>query len=161
MVCAIIIIVVALITNLITAFYGKKEAVYSIIMCTVLCCILKLQHLDALTLISYTAILISLLLSIIIFDNIKSRLDFYITNSIALIAASIIDSSIMCIGLLHKFHINKCLSIYIKDLAFKFSYISILGICLLAATILSNHIKKNIKFLRNLSSLFLQPTNFL
>ncbi|MDG7052783.1 MAG: hypothetical protein LKM45_02745 [Wolbachia endosymbiont of Alcedoecus sp.] len=142
MICAALVTGAALAVNSMVKFYGKGEAIYSLIACTVSCCILKWQNLSPIILISYTAILVSLFSSIIIFEKLKSKFDFHITNFIALIIASVVDSTVVYVGLLYKFPAGKCLSIYIRDLAFKFSYISISSICLLVATHLLHWAKK-------------------
>ncbi len=130
MICAALFMGAALVVNSMIEFYGKREATYSLIMCTVLCCIFRWQNLSLMILISYIAILVSLFSSIIVFTKLKSKFNFHITNFITLITASIIDSTVMCAGLLYKFSAGKCLSIYIRDLIFRFSYASILSICL-------------------------------
>ncbi|QOD37984.1 hypothetical protein [Candidatus Wolbachia massiliensis] len=135
-ICASLFMGAVLVVNSMVEFYGKKEATHSLIACTVLCCILKWQSLSLMILVSYTAILVSLLLSIVIFEKLKFKVNFHIKNFISLITASVVDTTIVCIGLLYKFSTGKCLSIYIRDLAFKFSYASISSICLLAAAYL-------------------------
>ncbi len=128
MICAALFVGAALVVNSIVEFYGKSKATYSLIVCTVLCCVFKLQSFSLMILISYTAILVSLLSSIIIFEKLKSKLNFHMANFITLIIASVVDSAVVCVGLLYKF--SACLSIYTRDLIFKFSYASVLSICL-------------------------------
>lgn len=130
MICAALFIGAALVVNSIVEFYGKEKATRGLIMCTVLCCILKWQSFNLMILTSYVAILVSLLLSIIVFEKLKSKLNFHTANFITLIMASVVDSAVVCVGLLYKFSAGKCLSIYIRDLIFKFSYASVLSICL-------------------------------
>ncbi|WP_168464181.1 hypothetical protein [Wolbachia endosymbiont of Ctenocephalides felis wCfeT] len=133
MICAALFIGSALVIHSIAEFYGRKQAIYGLIMCTVLCCILKLQNFSLMILFSYAAIIISLLSGIIIFDKLRSKFNnFHIANFTTLIIASVIDSAVVCAGLLYKFPVDKCLSIYMRDLIFKFSYASILSLCLLA-----------------------------
>ncbi len=133
-ICAVLVTVAALVLNLIIEFYGKRKAMYSLITCILLCCVLKWQDFSLMILISYTAILVSLFSSIIFFQKLKSKFRFHMTNFITLIAVSIIDSTVMYFGLLLcKFSVDKCLLIYIKDLALKFSYVSILSVSLFVA----------------------------
>ncbi|NSM56746.1 hypothetical protein HET73_04910 [Wolbachia endosymbiont of Atemnus politus] len=146
-VCAALVTGATLVVNSMVEFYGRKEAIYSLITCTVLCCVLKWQNFSLIILISYTAIFVSLLSSIIVFEKLKSKFDLHIANFIALITTSLIDSTVVYVGLLYKFSAGKCLSIYIRELVFKFSYTSILSICLLAAAHLFYFAKrKHIKF---------------
>ncbi|WP_341820796.1 hypothetical protein [Wolbachia endosymbiont (group A) of Myopa testacea] len=130
MICAALFIGAALVVNSIVEFYGKEKATYSLIVCTALCYILKWQSFSLMILTSYAAILVSLLSSIIVFEKLKSKLNFHMANFITLIMASVIDSAVVCVGLLYKFSAGKCLSIYTRDLIFKFSYASVLSICL-------------------------------
>lgn len=130
MICAALFVGAALVVNSMVEFYGRSKATYSLIVCTVICCLFKLQNFSFMILVLYTAILISLLSSIVVFEELKSKLNFHMANFITLIIASVVDSTIICVGLLYKISAGKCLSIYIKDLIFKFSYASILSICL-------------------------------
>jgi len=130
MICAALFVGAALVINSMVEFYGKSKAKYSLIVCTALCYVFKWQIFNLMILISYTAILVSLLSSIIVFEKLKSKLNFHMANFITLIMASVIDSAVVCVGLLYKFSAGKCLSIYIRDLIFKFSYASVLSICL-------------------------------
>ncbi|KLT22860.1 putative ACR, YhhQ family protein [Wolbachia endosymbiont of Armadillidium vulgare str. wVulC] len=130
MICAALFVGAALVVNSMVEFYGRSKATYSLIACTVICCLFKLQNFSLMILVLYTAILVSLLSSIIIFEELKSKLNFHMANFVTLIIASIIDSTVVCVGLLYRFSSGKCLSIYIRDLTFKFSYASILSICL-------------------------------
>ncbi|MDX5462051.1 MAG: hypothetical protein O7157_00535 [Wolbachia endosymbiont of Tetragnatha montana] len=132
MICAALFVGAVLVVNSMVEFYGRSKATYSLIVCTVICCLFKWQSFNLMILISYTAILVSLLSSIIIFEKLRSKLNFHMANLITLIIASMVDSAVVCVGLLYKFSAGKCLSIYIRDLIFKFSYASILGICLFA-----------------------------
>ncbi|WCR58030.1 MAG: hypothetical protein PG980_000502 [Wolbachia endosymbiont of Ctenocephalides felis wCfeJ] len=141
-ICAALFMGAALIVNLMTKFYGKRETICSLVICVMLCCILKWQNFSLMILTSYTAILVSLPLSTIVFEKLKFKFDFHITNFITLIIASVVDSSIVYVGLLHKFSAGKCLSIYIRDLAFKFSYASTLSLCLLVSTYLFHLVKR-------------------
>ncbi|MGL9758078.1 MAG: hypothetical protein ACR5LA_04405 [Wolbachia sp.] len=130
MICAALFIGAALVVNSMVEFYGKEKATHGLIMCTVLCCILKWQSFSLMILTSYAAILVSLLSSIIIFEKLKSKLNFHMANFITLIMASVVDSAVVCVGLLCKFCAGKCLSICIRSLIFKFSYASVSSICL-------------------------------
>ncbi|NUY39525.1 hypothetical protein GO684_02355 [Wolbachia endosymbiont of Litomosoides brasiliensis] len=132
-ICAALVTVAALVVNLIVEFYGKRKAMYGLITCTLLCCILKWQDFSLMILTSYTAVLVSLFSSIIFFEKLESKFGFHITNFITLITVSVIDSTVMYFGLLYKFSVDKCLSICIRDLALKFSYASMLSICLFVA----------------------------
>ncbi|QCB61820.1 hypothetical protein EJB10_03590 [Wolbachia endosymbiont of Brugia malayi] len=132
-ICAALVIGAALVVNSIVEFYGKRKAMYSLITYTVLCCVLKWQNFSLMIFISYIAILVSLFSSIIIFEKLKSKFGFHITNFITLITVSVIDSTVTYFGLLYKFSADKCLLIYIRDLTLKFSYASILSICLFIA----------------------------
>ncbi len=129
-ICAALFVGAALVVNSMVEFYGRSKATYSLIVCTALCCVFKWQSFNLMILISYTAILVSLLSSIIIFEKLRSKLNFHMANLISLIIASMVDSAIVCVGLLYKFSAGKCLSIYTRDLIFKFSYASVLSICL-------------------------------
>jgi hypothetical protein len=129
-ICAALFVGAALVINSMVEFYGKSKAKYGLIVCTALCYVFKWQIFNLMILISYTAILVSLLSSIIVFEKLKSKLNFHMANFITLINASVIDSAVVCVGLLYKFSAGKCLSIYIRDLIFKFSYASVLSICL-------------------------------
>ncbi len=129
-ICAALFVGAALVVNSMVEFYGRSKATYSLIVCTALCCVFKWQRFNLMILISYTAILVSLLSSIIIFEKLRSKLNFHMANLITLIIASMVDSAIVCVGLLYKFSAGKCLSIYTRDLIFKFSYASVLSICL-------------------------------
>ncbi len=129
MICAALFVGAALVINSMVEFYGKSKAKYSLIVCTALCYVFKWQ-INLMILISYTAILVSLLSSIIVFKKLESKLSFHMASFITLIIASVIDSAVVCVGLLYKFSAGKCLSIYIRDLIFKFSYASVLSICL-------------------------------
>ncbi len=129
-ICAALFVGAALVVNSMVEFYGRSKATYSLIVCTALCCVFKWQSFNLMILISYTAILVSLLSSIIIFEKLRSKLNFHMANLITLIIASMVDSAIVCVGLLYKFSAGKCLSIYTRDLIFKFSYASVLSICL-------------------------------
>ncbi len=129
-ICAALFVGAALVVNSMVEFYGRSKATYSLIVCTALCCVFKWQSFNLMILISYTAILVSLLSSIIIFEKLRSKLNFHMANLITLIIASMVDSAIVCVGLLYKFSASKCLSIYTRDLIFKFSYASVLSICL-------------------------------
>ncbi len=129
-ICAALFVGAALVVNSMVEFYGRSKATYSLIVCTALCCVFKWQSFNLMILISYTAILVSLLSSIIIFEKLRSKLNFHMANLITLIIASMVDSAIVCVGLLYKFSVGKCLSIYTRDLIFKFSYASVLSICL-------------------------------
>ncbi len=126
MICAALFVGAALVVNSMVEFYGRSKATYNLIVCTALCCVFKWQSFNLMILISYTAILVSLLSSIIIFEKLK----FHMANFITLIIASVVDSAVVCVGLLYKFSAGKCLSIYTRDLIFKFSYASVLSICL-------------------------------
>ncbi|AGJ99478.1 Putative membrane protein [Wolbachia endosymbiont of Drosophila simulans wNo] len=130
MICATLFVGATLVVNSMVEFHGRSKATYSLIVCTVICCLFKLQNFSLVILVSYTAILVSLLSSIVILKKLKSKLNFHMANFITLIIASVIDSTIVCVGLLYKISAGKCLSRYIKDLIFKFSYASILSICL-------------------------------
>lgn len=142
MICAALFTGSALVINSMIEFYGERKAVGNLLLCTSLVCILKLQNFNLMLLISYTGILASLLLSIIIFEKVKSKSNFYVANFITLILASTVDSAVVCVGLLHKFSADKCLSIYIRDLIFKFSYASIISICLFVGVYLFCTVKK-------------------
>lgn len=131
MICAALFVGAALVVNSMVEFYGRSKATYSLIVCTALCCVFKWQSFNLMILISY-AISVSLLSSIIIFEKLRSKLNFHMANLITLIIASMVDSAVVYVGLLYKFSAGKCLSIYIRDLIFKFSYASILSICLFA-----------------------------
>lgn len=136
MVCSALFVGATLVINSMVEFYSKSKATYSLIMCTVICCLFKWQNLDLMILTLYTAVLASFLLSIVIFEKLKSKLGFHMANFATLIIASIIDSTVVCVGLLYRFSASKCLSIYVKNLIFKFSYASILSICLFIGTYL-------------------------
>ncbi len=129
-ICAALFVGAALVVDSMVEFYGRSKATYSLIVCTALCRVFKWQSFNLMILISYTAILVSLLSSIIIFEKLRSKLNFHMANLITLIIASMVDSAIVCVGLLYKFSAGKCLSIYTRDLIFKFSYASVLSICL-------------------------------
>ncbi|MGL9718124.1 MAG: hypothetical protein ACR5K9_05560 [Wolbachia sp.] len=146
MICAALVVGAASVVNLMVEFYGKREAIYSLVACTVLCCAFKWQNFSLVILISYTAIFVSLFSSIIIFEKLRSKFDFHVTNFITLITASMIDSTVVYVGLC-KFSAYKCLSVYVRELVFKFSYASVLSVCLLAAAHLFYFAKrKQIKF---------------
>jgi hypothetical protein len=142
MICAALFTGSALVVDSMVEFYGKRKAIFSLVTCTLLVCILKWQSFSLMLLISYTGILVSLILSIIIFEKLKSRCNFHVANLITLIAASIVDSAIVCTGLLYKFSVGKCFSIYMRDLIFKFSYASILSACLFVGVYLFYLAKK-------------------
>lgn len=141
MICAALFIGSTLAVNSIVEFYGKRKAIISLIICTVLASTLKWQSFTLMILISYIAILASLFSSIMIFEKLKSRFNFHISNYISLIVASIVDSAVVCVGLLYKLSMGKCLSIYTGDLIFKFSYSSILGVSLLIIVYVFNALR--------------------
>lgn len=142
MICAALFTGSALVINSMVEFYGKKRAIGSLMICTLSVCLLKWQSFSLMLLISYTGILVSLLLSMMLFDKLKSKFSFHIANFITLIIASVVDSAVVCIGLLYKFSAGKCFSIYMRDLIFKFSYASILSLCLFVGVYLFCLVKK-------------------
>ncbi len=130
-ICAAFFLGSALTINTIVNLYDERKAINVLIFCTLLNCILKWKDLGPLMLlISYSAILISLSLNIIIFNKLKSKFGFHIANFFTLTLGSVLDSAVVCVGLLHKFTLHKCLNIFARDLIFKCSYTSIVTVML-------------------------------
>lgn len=142
--CSLLFILSALSANCITALYGRRNAV-NIIMIGLFVNILLVWKNISPALLSYanypksflaasfTAVFISIYMSILLYDKLRFKFSFYISNIISLLLATIIDSSIVISSLyfLGKASLEVALILYLKDIVFKLSYISIISLGLL------------------------------
>ena len=69
MICAALFVGATLVVNSMVEFYGRSKATYSLIVCTVICCLFKLQNFSFMILVLYTAILVSPLSSKLFLKN--------------------------------------------------------------------------------------------
>jgi hypothetical protein len=130
--CSLCFICLAFSANLIAELYGKKRAIATVALCSLAAFIVSWKALDLLLVSSFAAVFVACYGSINISSKFTS-MSFWMRNFLCLSIASIIDSSMMSISLLSKFSAHKALLIGLKDLMFKFSYLSVVSLCLFAA----------------------------
>lgn len=146
MYCSLCFVLLAFSANLIAELYGKKKAIATVALCSILTLIVSFKIFDLLLVGSFIAVFTAFSASIHISAKFTT-ISFQARNFITLSIAAVIDSIIAASCLLSRFSVDKILLIGFKDLMFKFSYISVMTICLIAATYLFSYLSSTLRYI--------------
>ncbi len=127
LVCSFLFVSSTFIANTITELYSRKKAINILSLCILTSIILLWNTLDFMLILSFAGVFVSISVSMMFLGSSKN---LYFRNFISLTLATLIDSSIVALGLLSKFPFSKVITIGIKDCIFKLSYISLIGLCM-------------------------------
>jgi uncharacterized PurR-regulated membrane protein YhhQ (DUF165 family) len=130
-VCSVCFTAMTFLTNVIGELYGNKRALTSLLASLVVSFLLSWKRADFLLLGSFASVFAACYASLYI----KVAGGFQVRNFLGLSVAALIDSFMMfaTFTLLGSFTSAKIMDILFKDLMFKFSYISIIGVCVFLA----------------------------
>lgn len=131
LICSLIFTISGLVVNSIAELYGRNKAINALVLCVLANMILLWQSLNFMLLISFGSFFVSLYLGIILLDKLKPVFQFQVRNFFSLMLCSLVDSSLVAVSLLQKFHLSRAFTIGLKDFVFKASYTSVATLCLL------------------------------
>ena len=149
-ICSFIYVVIALIANIMTEFYGQKKTMYAIAVSASISAALLWNtdyyinnvKFDIMLFGSFLSVIISTYLGTSLSLRLKSVYNFQVRNLTSLVLCSIADCSVMACVLASKFSISKVSFIFSKDIVFKFSYSLVLSLCLILAFYLIKQVQK-------------------
>ncbi|HCE59681.1 MAG TPA: hypothetical protein DEQ74_02515 [Wolbachia sp.] len=133
-VCSLMFVLSALVTNVITDLYGKRNATNILLVCIAISIALMWQNLSFMLVASFISLFISLHFSMSTLEALQPifKRQFHIENFTALFNCSLIDSSIIAISLMKQTSFSNALIVGLKDFIFKMSYTSVICFVLLA-----------------------------
>lgn len=139
--CSFIFVLIAFITNFMSELYGKKKTMYAIILCVLVNAAINNINISITLFGSLLSVVLSTYCSISLFLKFESSYSFHIRNFMGLILCSFIDCAIMASFLISKFSASQVLSMFTKDIAFKFTYSITISCCLILIFYLSQQFK--------------------
>lgn len=132
-ICSLMFVLSALVTNVITDLYGKRNATNILLICIAINIALMWQNLSFMLIASFISLFISLHFSMSTLEALQPIFNrqFQVENFAALFNCSLIDSGIITISLIKQTSFNNALIIGLKDFIFKISYASVICFVLL------------------------------
>ncbi len=151
--CSLVFTFLALTLNAISALQGTKKAMRSIILSVSISLALlwNLKYyingelINGLVLASLLSVLVSSYLGLSLFSRLKIRYNFYVSNFISLVVYALVDGAVMSLFFINIFPVNKVLSIFAYEVAYKCVYGLLACVCLFAISC----VQKQFKTVRN------------
>jgi len=135
--CSLIFTFMALTLNMVSFLHGTKKAMKSIILAVIISFALmwNLKYyiqgelINGLVFASLLSVLISSYVGLNLFSKLELKYNFYIRNFVSLVAYALVDGAVMSLFFINIFSINRVVSIFTYEVAYKCVYAFIACVC--------------------------------
>ena len=143
----------ALTLNTISAWHGTKKAINSIILSVIISFALmwNLKYyingelINGLVLASLLSVLVSSYVGLNLVSRLRIKYNSYVSNFISLLAYALVDGVVMSLFFINIFSLNRVVSIFTYEVAYKCIYAFIVCLCLFVAS----YLRKQFKAMQN------------
>lgn len=147
--CSLMFTFLALTLNTISAWHGTKKAINSIILSVIISFALmwNLKYyingelINGLVLASLLSVLVSSYVGLNLVSRLRIKYNSYVSNFISLLAYALVDGVVMSLFFINIFSLNRVVSIFTYEVAYKCIYAFIACICLFVASYLQKQFK--------------------
>jgi len=147
--CSLMFTFLALTLNAISALHGTKKAINSIILSVIISFALmwNLKYyihgelINGLVLASLLSVLVSSYIGLNLLSRLRVKYNSYVSNFISLLAYAIIDGAVMSLFFINIFSLNRVVSIFTYEVAYKSVYALMACLCLFVVSYLRKQFK--------------------
>ena len=151
--CSLMFTFLALTLNIISELHGIKKAINSIILSVVISFALmwNLKYyihdelINGLVLASLLSVLVSSYVGLNLLSRLRIKHNFYVSNFVSLAAYALADGIVMSLFFINIFSLNRVVSIFTYEVAYKCIYAFIVCLCLFVAS----YLRKQFKAIKN------------